>query len=339
MRSILIDPTSKAVSEFEFHGDRQALCKFLDCLFYNAIKIDQQNYVFFDDSGLLNENPALFTLTGTQEPVVGKALVLGSGKELTDTTLTVEQICKIVSFSNAEFAGYLRLTPAEKIKFLRQHPGFRSVMGDVQIFRAYEEFLAPLTPQEKVVVCDFEPEVYQMVLKFKETGQFPGGEVKRGWFLELQEEATTLTGLDQVYGNRSRGGVGTPTSGSLIDPTFGSLIELLKELPVRDLKTLVKCVILSKKADAIGVLEPEKAAKLYQQIAYLNPYDDVSRMSCGCLLGRAGDIRKGLAWVQEALKLNPGNERAKKNLQAMTADLARRSTGWPAPGSVDSILS
>jgi hypothetical protein len=321
MRAILIDPTAKAVSEVEFHGDRQALRKFfLDCLFYEAIQIDRQNYIFYGDSGV-QPGSALFMLAGMGTPLAGKALVLGSGKDLTDTTLTVEQICKIVSFPNVEFAGSRPLTPEDKARFLSKHPGFTSVVGDVPIFRPNEEFLAPLTPQEKVAVCDLEPEVYEMVIKFKETGQFPGGEVKGGWFLELRGEATTLAGLDQVYGNRSRGGVGTSTSGSLVDPTFGSLIELLKKLPIRDLETLVKCVLLSKQADMLGTKEPEMAAKLYQHITFLNPYDDVSRMSCGCLIARAGDLREGIAWVQEALKLNPGNQRAKKNLQAMTAAL------------------
>ena len=51
----------------------------------------------------------------------------------------------------------------------------------------------------------------------------------------MRGDAKELTGLNQVYPNDNRGGLGTPTSGTLVDPTYASLLELLKKLPVSDL--------------------------------------------------------------------------------------------------------
>ncbi len=190
--------------------------------------------------------------------------------------------------------------------------------------QAAEEFLAPLTMQERVAVCDLPPLVYRVVIEFKKTGKFPGGEVRRG-VLELREDARDLTGLNEVYLNPSRGGMGTPTSGSLVDPTFGSLIELLKKLPIRDLETLIKCVALGEEATLLAQSKPRVAAILYQQAVDLNPYDDVSRMSYGCLLGMQGNLREGIDWIEKSLKLNPGNQRAQNNLQGMKAALSPKN--------------
>lgn len=209
------------------------------------------------------------------------------------------------------------------IEVLEDHSSEIANIRDQRQRPVVEDFLAPLTPQERVAVSDLEPEVYHMVIKFKRVGRLQGGEVKDGWFVKLSDDTTVLTGLDQVYANFSRGGIGTPTSGSMVDPTFGSLLELLKKLPVRDLERLAKAVDLAKRVDKMSSFSsrPEEACRLYEEIISLNPYDDVSLMSYGCFLGEIGQLRDGIARVEQALEINPGNQRAKKNLKDMKANL------------------
>jgi hypothetical protein len=148
-----------------------------------------------------------------------------------------------------------------------------------------DTFMAPLTAQERTAVSDLSPLFYQVAIEFKKTGKLLGGEVQRG-VLVLRGDAKELTGLDQVYPNDNRGGLGTHTSGSIVDPTYASLLELLKKLPVADLERLAKYVESSNEATLLAQSKPAEAAKLYQWAVELNPYDDVSRMSYGCLLGR-----------------------------------------------------
>ena len=189
--------------------------------------------------------------------------------------------------------------------------------------QSVETFLAPLTAQERVAVSDLSPLFYQVAIEFKKTGKLLGGEVQRG-VLVLRGDAKELTGLDQVYPNDNRGGPGTPTSGSIVDPTYGSLLELLKKLPVSDLERLAKCVDFCVEATLLAQSKPTEAAKLYQQAVETNQYDDVSRMSYGCLLGMQGNFREGVGWLEKSLKLNPGNQRAQSNLQAMQSALASK---------------
>jgi tetratricopeptide (TPR) repeat protein len=188
--------------------------------------------------------------------------------------------------------------------------------------KATQEFLAPLAMQEKLTVSDISPLVYQVAIEFKKTGKLLGGEVKGG-VIVLRGDAKELAGLDQVYPNVNRGGVGAAT--------FGSLLELLKKLPIADLERLMKCVDLCFEATLLAQSKPWEAAKLYQQAVELNPYDDVSRMSYGCLLGMQGNLREGIEWLEKSLKLNPGNERAKNNLEAMTAALSSKHADREPP--------
>jgi len=192
------------------------------------------------------------------------------------------------------------------------------------------EFLVSLTMQEKVAVSDLSALLYQVVIEFKKTGQMPGGEIKGGVII-LGGDAKTLEGLDQVYPNTNRGGKGSPTSGSIIDPSYGFLIDLLKKLSIDDLKQLMSCVDLCTKATLLAESEPGESAKLYQQAMQLNPYDDISPMSYGCLLGMRGNLHEGIGWLEKSLKINPVNERARENLQAMTDALAsKEASAGPA---------
>ena len=188
--------------------------------------------------------------------------------------------------------------------------------------QAAETFLAPLSLHERVAVSDLSPLVYQIAIEFKKTGKFPSGEVRDG-VIVVGGSGSGITGLNEVYQNANRGDAGTLT--------FGAILELLKKPSVADLERLMKCVDLCGEATLLAQSKPWEAAKLYQQALELNPYDDVSRMSYGALLGMQGNLREGIESLEKSVKLNPGNQRAKNNLQAMTAALGSKHADRQTP--------
>jgi tetratricopeptide (TPR) repeat protein len=195
------------------------------------------------------------------------------------------------------------------------------------------EFLAPLTMEEKVAVSDLSALLYQVVIEFKRTGQLPSGEIKGGVII-LGGDTKSFAGLNQVYPNANRGGINAPTSGSITNPSYGFLIDLLNKLSIDDLKRLVSCVDFCTKATLLAESEPAESAKFYQQAMQLNPYDDISPMSYGCLLGMRGNLREGIAWLEKSLKINPVNQRTNENLRAMTDALASTKASAAPAASV-----
>jgi len=101
-------------------------------------------------------------------------------------------------------------------------------------------------------------------------------------------------------------------------------IELLKRLPTEDLERLAKCVQLCAKGTQLAESNPSESAKLYREAIALNPYDALSLMSYGCLLGMQGNLGEGITWVEKALEVDPGHQQARNNLRAMKEALSRR---------------
>jgi tetratricopeptide (TPR) repeat protein len=96
-------------------------------------------------------------------------------------------------------------------------------------------------------------------------------------------------------------------------------LALLRKLTVSDLETLSESVKHSMKADNSS--NPSEQASLYRRAASLNPYNDLALMSYGCALANQGNLREGIKWVEKALKVNPNNERALRNLHGMRSAL------------------
>jgi len=110
--------------------------------------------------------------------------------------------------------------------------------------------------------------------------------------------------------------------GTKLDIVYGDDMEvpgLLEQLEIQDLEILAQSVRVSMEAD--GLHGSTAAAELYKQAFELNPYNDVALMSYGRCLARQGSLREGIKWVEKAVEINPGNDRARSNLRAMKADL------------------
>jgi hypothetical protein len=103
MKAILIRPAQKAVTEVEYSGDYRTIAKLIeaDSGLFTAVGIDEDNFAYVDDEGLLvNPNPhGYFAFRGYHGVLAGNALVLGldNGGDV-EPTLTVEQVAEIVRF-------------------------------------------------------------------------------------------------------------------------------------------------------------------------------------------------------------------------------------------------
>jgi tetratricopeptide (TPR) repeat protein len=145
------------------------------------------------------------------------------------------------------------------------------------------EFLATLTKQEKVSVSNLTPMVYAGII----------GE-KRGTRFELITD----------------------------DTNTAHAVPLLRKLEIPDLENLLEAVQSFIKADEpVARGDLAEAARMYRKVIDINPYHDLALMSYGTCLARQGNLREGVKWVEKAVKVNPNNERAKRNLQAMKSNL------------------
>jgi tetratricopeptide (TPR) repeat protein len=143
------------------------------------------------------------------------------------------------------------------------------------------EFLGQLTQEEKVAIGNLNPVIYTTVIQ-----------EKKG-----QSTINIVTDDDRT-------------------------IQLLRKLEISDLERLLRSVNSTLEADkAASQGNMSEAARLYKRTVELNPYDDLALMSYGVSLARQGNLREGIKWVEKAVNVNPKNERARRNLQGMKADL------------------
>jgi hypothetical protein len=97
------------------------------------------------------------------------------------------------------------------------------------------------------------------------------------------------------------------------------IVTILRKLDVPELKKVSESASLCVKGNQTR--DDHEAAEFYRRAFEVNPYNDVAIMSYGCLLGGMGRLAEGIGWVQKAISVNPLNERAKRNLATMQADL------------------
>ena len=95
-------------------------------------------------------------------------------------------------------------------------------------------------------------------------------------------------------------------------------LTLLRKLSVEELEQLSASVKAAQEGDRAA---DSMAASCYKKALEINPYNDIALMSYGCALANQGNLREGIKWVEKAVKVNPNNERAKRNLQGMKRDL------------------
>lgn len=83
MRSILIDPFTRTVSEVEYSGKYEQIYELVDCDTYDCVRINKYgDAIFVDDEGLIKEKEQKFFLhEDYPNPLAGKGLILGCDKE------------------------------------------------------------------------------------------------------------------------------------------------------------------------------------------------------------------------------------------------------------------
>jgi len=95
-------------------------------------------------------------------------------------------------------------------------------------------------------------------------------------------------------------------------------LTLLRKLRVDELEQLSASVKAAQEGDRAA---DSMAASCYKRACEINPYNDIALMSYGCALANQGNLREGIKWVEKAVKVNPKNDRARRNLQGMKRDM------------------
>ena len=75
MKAILINPFNQTITEVEYSGNFKEIYKLIDCSTFDCINIDDNNTLFVDDEGLLQQNRYFYWKDYTN--LAGKALIIG----------------------------------------------------------------------------------------------------------------------------------------------------------------------------------------------------------------------------------------------------------------------
>lgn len=146
-----------------------------------------------------------------------------------------------------------------------------------------KKFLAPLTQEEKVSISNVGLMIYAAII-----------------------------------GEKS----GTPANIITDSEIDRAAVPLLRKLEVADLEKVLEAAKFTIEADkAAQQRNLPEAARLFRKAIDFNLYHDLALMSYGTTIGMQGNLREGIKWVEKAIQVNPKNERARRNLQAMKTKL------------------
>jgi len=147
MRAILIDPTTKTVTEVDYDGNYESIYKWIDAQTFECVDLGDpdHNTVYVDEEGLLADEPGpFFTVSTYAQPLAGKGLILATDDEgeSVATTLNIfkpgdnyvlsnDKATITVQFPEVKFKGFKEIPP-HKI----DHPvwGESFVMGQTPQF-------------------------------------------------------------------------------------------------------------------------------------------------------------------------------------------------------------
>jgi hypothetical protein len=100
-RALLIDPWKQIIKEIAVEGNLlEALYKIIgcDCVEPHPFPDGSKNDIWIDESGFLQEPvPACFSLSGSDQPLAGRGVVLGrAGSKTVSTALKQEDVERLV---------------------------------------------------------------------------------------------------------------------------------------------------------------------------------------------------------------------------------------------------
>ncbi len=107
MKTILIDPHTRTITEADHDGSLEAIDALLHCDMITTVTIDRKGgTLFLDDEGLLKDlrAQAFFKLDTYADPLAGYAMVVGTDYEgeTVATPYTVEDIAKRVTWTTLD---------------------------------------------------------------------------------------------------------------------------------------------------------------------------------------------------------------------------------------------
>ena len=105
-KGYLINSTTLEISDIEV-GDYTDIQKHIGCDHFDCVGLNRKgDTLYVDDEGLLNGTDFGFIVKGYDQPLMGNAIILGTNRyngESEDTSLTTEQVFKMVSFFDRGF--------------------------------------------------------------------------------------------------------------------------------------------------------------------------------------------------------------------------------------------
>lgn len=105
---------------------------------------------------------------------------------------------------------------------------------------------------------------------------------------------------------------------AIIDSTGGpSYNVILKKLSNEEFQLLIQGLEACADGDRYSSSKPLAAIEKYKVAVEILYWDEIAMMSLGCVYYNIGRNHEGLKWLEKAFKLNPNNERVKRNLEAV----------------------
>jgi|TARA_R100000742_G_C4252814_1_gene70963 hypothetical protein len=102
MKTIIINPYDKTITEDSYSGDYKDIYNLIDCNVFTIVSIDKQNDLILDDNGLLHNNQMFFFVKGIDtQAFAGKSMILshdGDG-DARGTTLTVDAVEDLITWA------------------------------------------------------------------------------------------------------------------------------------------------------------------------------------------------------------------------------------------------
>ena len=91
--------------------------------------------------------------------------------------------------------------------------------------------------------------------------------------------------------------------------------EFVEKMTDDEIRQAIELGALSRKAT--NTTDDSDAIRIFEQVIARAPFDSISLMSAGVRYANLGDGHKAIAYLEKALKSDPGNSRIRNNLEGV----------------------
>jgi len=106
---LLIDPVAKSVGPITIDPNMLSeLYLTLGCEVVEYVQLDDHNFLYVDENGLMRDNPEPFFQIDGFAPMAGRAIVFGIDRKngkTTSSSITISDLWGVISFPDIEFVG------------------------------------------------------------------------------------------------------------------------------------------------------------------------------------------------------------------------------------------